>query len=124
MSGDGTIDPKFIEIAGAKAAEGTYLTFSPDAKKIPTAKVFIDAYEKIRRDRALFNICIRCGKCNAYCDKKATTKDSKAIIEKLHSMEFNGAVGKIKFDEKGDVAVAPYVVWITKNGKFEEYWKP
>jgi ABC-type branched-subunit amino acid transport system substrate-binding protein len=39
-------------------------------------------------------------------------------------MEFNGAVGKIKFDEKGDVTVAPYVVWITKNGKFEEYWKP
>ena len=33
MSGDGTIDPKFIEIASAKAAEGTYLTFSPDPKK-------------------------------------------------------------------------------------------
>ncbi len=46
MSGDGTIDPKFIEIAGPKAAEGTYLTFSPDAKKIPTAKKFVDDYEK------------------------------------------------------------------------------
>ncbi|MEK7683440.1 MAG: branched-chain amino acid ABC transporter substrate-binding protein, partial [Nitrospirota bacterium] len=56
--------------------------------------------------------------------KEANTKDGKVIIDKLHSMEFNGAVGKIKFDEKGDVTVAPYVVWITKNGKFEEYWKP
>ena len=38
MSGDGSIDPKFIEIAGAKAAEGAYLTFSPDARKIPDCK--------------------------------------------------------------------------------------
>jgi len=39
-------------------------------------------------------------------------------------MEFSGALGKIKFTEKGDVSVSPYVVWIVKSGKFEEYWKP
>ena len=55
--------------------------------------------------------------------KEAGTKDGKAIIEKLRSMEFSGAVGKIKFDAKGDITIALYVVWITKNGKFEEYWK-
>lgn len=39
-------------------------------------------------------------------------------------MEFNGAIGKITFDSKGDVTVARYVVWITKSEKFEEYSKP
>jgi hypothetical protein len=39
-------------------------------------------------------------------------------------MDFNVALGNIKFDAKGDVTVSPYVVWITKNGKFEEYRKP
>ena len=48
--------------------------------------------------------------------KEAGTKDGKAIIEKLRSMEFSGAVGKIKFDAKGDITIAPYVVWITKTG--------
>jgi len=38
MSGDGSIDPKFIEIAGSKEAEGTYMTFSPDPQNIPTAR--------------------------------------------------------------------------------------
>ena len=78
---------------------------------------------KIRRDRALFHICIRCGKCHAYCDKRGRNKNGKAIIEKLHSMEFNGAVGKIKFDAKGDITVAPLCRLDYKNGKFEEYWK-
>ncbi|MDP1759364.1 MAG: branched-chain amino acid ABC transporter substrate-binding protein [Thermodesulfovibrionales bacterium] len=125
MSGDGTIDPKFIEIAGAKAAEGTYLTFSPDARKIPTAKTFIDSYEKKYGEIGPYSMyAYDAANVMLTAIREAGTKDGKAIIEKLHSMEFNGAVGKIKFDEKGDVTVAPYVVWITKNGKFEEYWKP
>lgn len=125
MSGDGTIDPKFIEIAGVKAAEGAYLTFSPDAKKIPTAKTFIDNYEKKFGEIGPYSMyAYDAANVMITAIKEAGTKDGKAIIEKLHSMEFSGAVGKIKFDEKGDVTVAPYVVWITKNGKFEEYWKP
>lgn len=125
MSGDGAIDPKFVEIAGAKAAEGTYLTFSPDPKKVPTAKAFIENYEK------------RFGEIGPYSSyaydaanilftamKEAGTTEGKVVIEKLHTMEFSGALGNIRFDGKGDVAVAPYVVWITKDGKFVEYWKP
>lgn len=125
MSGDGTIDPKFIEIAGAKAAEGAYLTFSPDARKIPTAKIFIDAYEKKFGEIGPYSIyAYDAANVMLTAIKEANSKDGRATIEKLHSTEFNGAVGKIKFDEKGDVTVAPYIVWITKNGKFEEYWKP
>jgi len=31
----------------------------------------------------------------------------------------------VKFDEKGDVTAAPYVIFlVTKGGKFMEYWKP
>jgi ABC-type branched-subunit amino acid transport system substrate-binding protein len=33
------------------------------------------------------------------------------------------ALGKIKFDEHGDVTEAPYIVWITSAGKFQEFWK-
>ncbi|MBI4685050.1 MAG: branched-chain amino acid ABC transporter substrate-binding protein [Nitrospirae bacterium] len=125
MSGDGTIDPKFIEIAGAKAAEGTYLTFSPDPKKIDTAKTFIENYEKKFGEIGPYSVyAYDAANVMLSAIKEAGSTDGKTIIDKLHSMEFDGAVGKIRFDEKGDVTVAPYVVWITKNGKFEEFWKP
>lgn len=125
MSGDGTIDPKFIEIAGVKAAEGTYLTFSPDSKKISTAKRFIEDYEKRFGEIGPYSIyAYDAMNIMLSAIKEANITNGKAIIEKLHSLEFSGALGKIRFDEKGDVTTAPYVVWITKNGKFEEFWKP
>jgi branched-chain amino acid transport system substrate-binding protein len=125
MSGDGSIDPKFVEIAGEKAAEGTYLTFSPDPKNIPAAKGFMEKYNAKFGEIGPYSIY-------AYdainillaAIKEAGATDGKAVIEKLHSMEFSGALGKIRFTEKGDVTGSPYVIWITKNGKFEEYWKP
>jgi len=98
-------------LTGAKAAEGAYLTFSPDARKIPTAKVFIDAYEKKFSEIWPYSIyAYDAANVMLTAIKEAGTKDGKSIIEKLHSMEFNGAVGKIKFDAKGDVTVEPYVV--------------
>lgn len=125
MSGDGTIDPKFIEIAGAKAAEGTYLTFSPDPKKIPTAKTFIDTYEKRFGEIGPYSIyAYDAANIMLNAIKEAGSTDGKAVIGKLRSLEFSGALGKIKFNEKGDVTLSPYIVWITKDGKFEEYWKP
>jgi len=56
--------------------------------------------------------------------KEANAAEGDKIVNKLHTMEFNGAMGKIKFDDKGDITVAPYVVWVTENGKFVEKWKP
>ena len=125
MSGDGTIDPKFIEIAGAKAAEGTYLTFSPDPNNIPTAKEFIKNYTARFGQIGPYSIyAYDAANILLAAIKAAGTTEGKAVIGKLHSMEFSGATGKIRFDAKGDVTGAPYVVWITKNGQFEEYWKP
>lgn len=125
MSGDGSIDPKFIEIAGVSAAEGTYLTFSPDPKNIPSARGVIDTYQSKYGELGPYSIyAYDATNILLTAIKEAKTTEGKAVIDKLHSMEFISATGKIKFDSKGDVTVAPYVVWITKNGKFEEYWKP
>lgn len=125
MSGDGTIDPKFIEIAGVAAAEGTFLTFSPDPNNIPSAKGFIEKYQSKYGDIGPYSIyAYDAANILLSALKEANSTVGKAIVDKLHSMEFNVALGSIKFDEKGDVTKSPYVVWITKNGKFEEYWKP
>ena len=125
MSGDGSIDPKFIEIAGEKSAEGTYLTFSPDPRNIPTAKEFVRKYNSKYGALGPYSIYAY-DAVNALLSamKEAGTTDGKTVIEKLHSMEFSTSFGKTRFTEKGDVLQAPYVVWTTKDGKFEEFWKP
>ena len=125
MSGDGVIDPKFIEIAGAEAAEGTYLTFSPDPNGIPTAKTFIENYKAEFGEIGPYSIyAYDAANIMLKAIEAAGTTDGKKTMDKLHSMEFSGTLGNIKFDAKGDVTVAPYVVWITKGGKFVEHWKP
>ena len=125
MSGDGTIDPKFVEIAGVKAAEGTYLTFSPDTKKMPTAKAFVESYEKKYGEIGPYSVyAYDAANILLTAVMEAGSSEGRAVMDKLHSMEFSGALGKIRFDEKGDVAGSPYVVWITKDGKFIEYWRP
>ncbi len=125
MSGDGSIDPKFIEIAGARAAEGTYLTFSPDPNNIPTAKAFIEKYRAKYGELGPYSIyAYDATNILLAAIKSAGATDGNTITDKLHSMETSGAIGKIKFDSKGDVISSPYVVWITRDGKFIEYWKP
>ena len=125
MSGDGSIDPKFIEIAGAAAAEGTYLTFSPDARKIPTARSFIEQYERKFGEIGPYSVyAYDAANILFSAIKEAGTTEGRAVADKLHAMEFSGALGRIRFNEKGDVTVSPYVVWITRGGKFEEYWRP
>jgi branched-chain amino acid transport system substrate-binding protein len=125
MSGDGTIDPKFIEIAGVQAAERTYLTFSPDPNNIPSAKEFLKNYNAKFGEIGPYSIyAYDAANILLTAIKEANTAEGSAIIDKLHSMEFSGAIGKIRFDAKGDVTSAPFVVWITKGGKFVEHWKP
>jgi len=125
MSGDGVIDPKFIEIAGA-AAEGSYLTFTPDPDKIPQAKAFLTAYRsKYGNELAPYaiygydaaNILLQ-----AISESQST--EAEKIIATLRKIKYKGASGEISFDAKGDVTKSPYIVWITKNGKFEAFWNP
>jgi branched-chain amino acid transport system substrate-binding protein len=125
MSGDGTIDAKFIEIAGPQAAEGTLLTFSPDPNNIPTAKSFIEHYRARFGEIGPYSIyAYDATNILLTAIREAQGTDGKRITDKLHALEFDVALGKIRFDTKGDVTVLPYVVWITRDGKFVEHWKP
>lgn len=125
MSGDGTIDAKFIEIAGADAAEGTLLTFGPDPNNIPSAKNFIERYRSTFGEIGPYSIyAYDATNILLTAIRDAGSTEGNRIIEILHEKEFDGALGKIKFNAKGDVTISPYVVWITRNGQFTEYWKP
>ncbi|MEK6713216.1 MAG: branched-chain amino acid ABC transporter substrate-binding protein [Nitrospirota bacterium] len=124
MSGDGVIDQKFIEIAGP-ASEGSYLTFSPDPANIPSAKDFLNSYKSIYGEAGPYSIYAYDAAnimLQAIADTQST--DGEKIIKTIHNMKHSGALGELQWDVRGDVLRSPYIVWVTKNGKFEEYWKP
>lgn len=125
MSGDGTIDKEFIKIAGKDNAEGTFLTFSPDPANIPTAKSFLDKYHAKYGEHGPYSIyAYDAANILLTGIKNAGGIDGKKTSESIRNLKYEGALGVIQFDKKGDVLTAPYVVWVTKDGEFKEFWTP
>jgi branched-chain amino acid transport system substrate-binding protein len=122
MSGDGVIDPEFVKIAGKEAAEGSWLTFSPDIKNIPEAKKTVEAYEKQYGPVGPYSIYgYAAAKIFFDAWKQAgakSVKDSKKVADVIRKNTWDTALGKLSYDQKGDIKQSTYVVYETKNGEF------
>jgi branched-chain amino acid transport system substrate-binding protein len=124
VSGDGVIDQVFVQIAGP-AADGTYLTFSPDTTKLPSAQEVLKKYRARYGEPGPYSFyAYDAAQVLLQGIRKAGTTDGFAISQAIHTSSYDGITGRIQFDSKGDLTVTQYVVWITKEGQFEEYWKP
>lgn len=123
MGGDGVISEEFLNIAGSDA-EGTYVTFAPDVNNIPSAKGFVDAYTKKYGKPGPYSVYAYVA-ANILLQgiKDSNSTEGENISEAVHKMKYEGAVGIIEFDDKGDVKVSPYVIWQVKNGKWEQITK-
>jgi branched-chain amino acid transport system substrate-binding protein len=118
VSGDGVIDPKYLEIAG-DAAEGTYLSFGPDVSTLPSAEGFVEKYTSAYGEIGPYSIYSYDAANIALEAIEATgSTEGAAIGEKIHAMVFEGALGTISFDDKGDVSKAPYIFWVVEDCEF------
>lgn len=124
MSGDGVIDQKFIEIAGT-AAEGSYLTFSPDTEHLPSAGSFLKNYKASYGEPGPYSIyAYEATNVLLSAIETARSADGPTVSTTIHGMKHTGTLGELQWNENGDIIHSPYVVWITKDGKFTEHWKP
>ena len=53
--------------------------------------------------------------------EKTGATDYDKLCSYLHNTEFQTAMGKLRFDRKGDITSSYYVMWIVKDGKFVVY---
>lgn len=121
FSGDGVIDPEFIRIAGADAAEGTLLTFTPDQHKIAAAVEVIKRYEEKYGEVGPYSIySYAAAQILLEGIQKAGGAEGAKVAEAIRGMGHETPLGMLRFDEKGDITDSPYVVWVTKGGKFEQ----
>src|SRR5574337_360226 len=121
ISGDGVWTKEFIEIAG-KAAEGAFITFTPDQTKIKEAQGVIKRHkEKFGAEVGAYTVYSYVAATLLFEAIAATrSTDSVAIAEHIRKTKWKTALGPIQFDKKGDVLVSPYVVWEVRGGKFVE----
>lgn len=123
MSGDGVMGDEFINIAG-KDSEGAYATFAPDVNNIPSAKGFVQKYTSKYGKPGPYSVYAYVA-ANILLQgiKDANSTSGEKITKAIKGIKYEGALGTIDFDEKGDVKTSPYVIWQVKKGKWEQTTK-
>ena len=128
VSGDGVIGEEFVRVAGEKAALGSYLTSYPDPKFLPSAKVVIARYEKRYGPIGPYSLyTFDATSALLYAVEKAKPKDGskqelRKVAQAFRAMTYVGALGSYRWDRKGDIVGAPYVVYVTKKGGNYQGW--
>jgi branched-chain amino acid transport system substrate-binding protein len=120
IGGDGIMSEELVKIGGP-GVEGTYATFGPDTKESPSAKGFNDGYRKKFGEPGVYSIYAY-DATNILLKgiEKAGATDGKKLIPAIRAIDYNGALGHIQFDAKGDVKESPYVVWKVEGDKFKQ----
>jgi branched-chain amino acid transport system substrate-binding protein len=121
LGGDGIQTPKFIEVAGA-AAEGTYASVPGLPKdKMPGGKAFLEKFEaRFHKPVELFApMGYDAVFVIAEAMKRAGSSDPAKYLPELKKTKYNGVIGPIEFDDKGDLKNGPITINVVKGGKWE-----
>lgn len=124
IGGDGIKDPKFMELAGA-AAEGDFASSVGDpTEEVAEGKTMTAAYDKAGFSEPMgaygpqsydsANAIITALKTSlpSAADAKSARE---ATIKAMGSVTFNGASGKVGFDEFGDTTTRVITVYVAKG---------
>ena len=119
---DALNDPNFLNLAKG-AADGAVITTYFDRNITdPTAKAFVEKYEKTYKESAFSDTPYAYDAMKVMIDaiKRAGSTDKKAIRDAIASTkDLPGVTGAIYFDKDGDRPVAWNIVLKVVNGKFE-----
>ncbi|MBI3725562.1 branched-chain amino acid ABC transporter substrate-binding protein [bacterium] len=126
VSGDGLKEEEFLSKAGSKC-EPCFVTFGPDPNGIPTAKAFLESYKKKFGQEGPYSVYAY-DAANILLEgiKAAGSTDGEKIAEAIRKRAHDGALGKLEFDDKGDLKTSIYVVWEVEKGAkgFKVCWSP
>jgi branched-chain amino acid transport system substrate-binding protein len=121
IGGDGMQTPNFIKLAGI-SAEGAYASMPGLPKEtMPGGKEFLTKF------KAKFNTEVELFAPMGYdavmvfveAMKRAGSTDPAKFLPEIGKTNYNGVIGPIAFDEKGDLKNGPITIYVVKGGKWE-----
>ena len=118
--GDALVTSEFWKITG-EAGLGTLMTFSPDARNMPSAQSVVAEVKKQGYDPEGYTLYTYAA-VQAYVEAaaRAKTLDTEAVSKALHSTRFDTVLGNIGFDARGDILGPGYVMFVWRDGKYSE----
>jgi branched-chain amino acid transport system substrate-binding protein len=118
VSGDALVTDEFWKITG-KAGAGTLMTFSPDPRKNPSAAPVVKKFRDGGYEPEGYTLYTY-GAIQAWVQavNKAGGTDTNKVVDALRNNQFDTVLGKIGFDNKGDVTAPGYVFYIWKDGTY------
>ena len=121
MGGDGMQTPNFIKIAGP-AAEGVMASIPGLPKdKMPGGAQFLQKFKaKFGADVELF-APMGYDAVMVFVDamKRAGSTEPAKFLPELAKTKYQGVIGPIEFDEKGDLRNGPITIYVVKGAKWE-----
>ncbi len=128
VSADGVLDPEFVKIAGEEAASGAYLTFAPDPRLLPSAQSFIRRFEDrygpigpyVLYTYDAMGVLLRA--IQVAKPLTNTKEELRKVLKVMHSHPYDGTLGRLRWDKRGDLATSPYVVYVTRKGGSLQGW--
>lgn len=121
IGGDGMQTPNFIKLAG-DAADGAMASIPGLPKEqMPGGKTFLEKYKaKFNQEVELF-APMGYDAVMVFIDamKRAGSTEPAKFLPEVSKTNYQGVIGPIAFDEKGDLKNGPITIYVVKGGKWE-----
>ncbi len=119
VSGDALVTDEYWQITG-DAGEGTIMTFSPDPRKNEEAAPVVAEFKAKNIEPEGYVLYTYAAiQAWAQAAEKAGSTDHDAVVKALNDGEFDTVLGKVSFDDVGDITLPGYVFYEWKDGSYD-----
>ena len=125
VGGDTLVSEDFWLITG-EAGEGIRFTSGPDPRTFPQAKGVVERFRRTGFEPDGYTLYVYAAvQAWAQAVARAGTPEPEAVTRTLREAEFDTVLGRIGFDEKGDVeGFEPFVWYVWRGGKYVQLDEP
>lgn len=121
IAGDGVFHPEFLKRAG-DAAEGTFVTFGPPVEGTARGQAMMAGLRRRNQEVGPYAASgYEAASVLFQALSRSNGEGGEALAQVIHQGTYEGLSGTIRFDYKGDLTSAPYVIYTVKEGHFIPY---